>query len=150
MLPVRSSVPQVFLLGSLLFIVYVNHIPSVSSFLSILLYVTVTKLISSIKSLVDSSYLQEDLASFYSWCQDWKLTINFSKCCLLYTPRSYSFSPSSYTIGGKTIQAQSRNKGTWDCWSTVTIYDLLTLQQCVGKHIISSTRLEVLSQLPHQ
>ncbi len=66
MLPVRSSVPQGSSHGPLLFIVYVNDIPSPSSFSSVYLYADDSKLIKSINSFEDCSHLQEDPDAQYS------------------------------------------------------------------------------------
>ena len=58
MLPVRSGVAQGSILGPLLFIPYVNDIPSFGSFSSVCLYADYTKLIKSINSLEGCSHLQ--------------------------------------------------------------------------------------------
>ena len=65
MLPVRSGVPKGSILGPLLFIVYVNDIPSLSSFSSVYLYADDKKLIKSIHSLEGCSHLQDDFDALH-------------------------------------------------------------------------------------
>ena len=109
MLLVRSGVPQGSIIGPLLFIVYANDIPLLSSF-SVYLYADDTELIKSVNSFEGCSHLQERPDALYSWCQHWKLTMNLSECCVLHTSHSCSFLPSSYTIGGKPLRENHSKK----------------------------------------
>ena len=75
----ESGVPQGSVLGPLLFLLYVNDIPSVvSSFC--LLFADDVKLIAP---RFDWQQLQEDLRTFHRWSSEWDLPINASKCAHL-------------------------------------------------------------------
>ena len=77
----RSGVPQGSILGPSLFIMYVNDMPSCLQHSECLLFADDVKFFKKIKSLCDCSVLQSDLENFRLWCEKWKLSLNFEKCC---------------------------------------------------------------------
>ncbi len=81
LLPVRSGVPQGSVLGPLLFLVYVNDIPSLCSLSSVFMFADDTKLTSN--NSCSHTHLQRDLDALYSWCQTWKVKVNSSKCSVM-------------------------------------------------------------------
>ena len=83
-LPVLSGVPQGSVLGPLLFLVYINDIPTFIKFSSAFLFADDAKLLKSLKSDLDSALLQEDLDSIGKWSKDWKLMLNILKCIQLH------------------------------------------------------------------
>ena len=81
-LPVLSGVPQGSILGPLLFLIYVNDLPSEVTSSKPFLFADDTKLLKIISQLSDSVFLQKDLDSFYNWSITNELYFGISKCVL--------------------------------------------------------------------
>ena len=99
LLPVRSGVPQGSILGPLLFLVFVNDIPSIISFSELYLFADDSKLQNRSSS---SSHLQEDIDSLVAWSKDNSLFLNPHKCAAI----RFSLSGSvchSYTVDDTAI-----------------------------------------------
>jgi len=80
--PVASEVPQGTVLAPLLFLLYINGLPSrVRS--KEKLYADDVLLYSHIKSEADCQSLQEDLEVLMQWVHDWQIEFNFRKYELL-------------------------------------------------------------------
>jgi len=90
-LPVLSGVPQGSILGPILFLIYINGLPTLVKFCLMFLFADNTKCTKEILSTSDSKELQEDLNSLYSWSTDNNLYFGLTKCVLL----SLNFKPSS-------------------------------------------------------
>lgn len=91
-LPVLSGVPQGSILGPLLFLIYINDLPSSVSSCKPLMFADDTKCFKSIKDRSDSQLLQSDINSLAQWSNTWLLPFNFSKCVVLH------FFPSSSDV----------------------------------------------------
>ena len=80
--PVSSGVPQGSILGPLLFILYINDLPSaVSSIMKI--FADDVAMNCSVDSPSDRIAFQHDLDLITDWCSKWQMRLNPSKCELL-------------------------------------------------------------------
>lgn len=77
---VKSGVPQGSHLGPLLFSLFINDLPNVIKYSSILMYADDVKIFYSYNNYNDHKFLQEDLNSLYSWCNVNLMKLNFKKC----------------------------------------------------------------------
>ena len=75
-LPVISGVPQGSILGTLLFLIFVNDLTSSVSFSKMLLFAYDAKYLLPISSLQDYIHLQSDLTAISNWCTSWNLLLN--------------------------------------------------------------------------
>ena len=80
---VTSGVPQGSVLGPVLFLIYVNELPTVIQSSS-KMFADDTKVYRSIKTPDDSRKLQEDLNALEKWSADWLLKFNSSKCRVMH------------------------------------------------------------------
>ena len=80
---VMSGVPQGSVLGPVLFLVYVNELPSVIQS-SAKLFADDTKVYRPIQSANDVKILQDDLIALEKWSDDWLLKFNASKCKVMH------------------------------------------------------------------
>ena len=108
-LPVKSGVPQGSVLGPLLFLIYVNDIPNVTTFCRPYLFADDTKFLETIYHHTSSKHLQEDLDSLATWCSNWRLSLNCSKCAALQFTLSSS-TPTTYLIDGQPIKLVEKHK----------------------------------------
>jgi len=77
--PVTSGVPQGTVIGPLLFLVYINDLPSrVRS--TVQMSADDCLLYREIHSMNDTKILQDDLDNLQAWEQDWLMEFNPSKC----------------------------------------------------------------------
>ena len=99
-LPVLSGVPQGSILGPLLFLVFINDLPSSLSFVSPYLFADDTKFLGSSNA---SSHTQADINSLVSWCQKWNITLNMSKWIVLRVSLSSSTQTYHFSVDGVNI-----------------------------------------------
>ena len=83
-LQVKSGVPQGSVLGPLLFLIYINALTDGICFSSLSLFADDTKIMKPIISPTCQRKLQHDLNYLSSWCSEWKLKLNLSKCAAIY------------------------------------------------------------------
>jgi len=76
---VSSGVPQGSVLGSLLFALYVNELPSLVS-CKLLMFADEIKLYRTICSLEDCLIQQKDINVLIEWSKYWLLSFNVAKC----------------------------------------------------------------------
>ena len=79
---VTSSVPQGTVLGPLLFLIYINDMPSTASS-TIGVFADDTYICRSIRNIDDYKILQEDLQKLMQWEQSWSMTFHPHKCKVL-------------------------------------------------------------------
>lgn len=99
---VLSGVPQGSVLGPLLFLIFINDLPSsISS--SIRLFADDCVLYRRITTSNDQLLLQNDLDRIEDWCSTWLMKLNVSKCKYMQVTRkrtnlSYAYSLYSTTL----------------------------------------------------
>ena len=97
---VHSGVPQRSVLGPLLFIIYVNDIPSLTDS-QILIFADDTKNFREIKTRADFTRFQKDIDYLLAWSVKWQLKFNISKCYILHLGPSHSYG--DYNLDGNRI-----------------------------------------------
>lgn len=92
---VTSGVPQGSVLGPVLFLLYINDLPSR---LNIRLFADDCILYREINSTDDHHVLNNALESVFSWCKEWQMTLNAKKSVTLTVARKKAVSDFTYTI----------------------------------------------------
>ena len=82
-MPVLSGVPQGSVLGPLVFLIYVNDLPSFTPNVDTFLFADDTKLLMSVETLQSQLLLQSSLNNVSHWCDLWNLVLNYNKCTKL-------------------------------------------------------------------
>ena len=81
---VFSGVPQGSVLGSLLFLIYINDFEdNITS--NVLKFVDDTKVFRKVNNDGDKQHLQNDLDRLVKWSEKWQMLLNFEKCKCLHT-----------------------------------------------------------------
>ena len=116
------------ILGPLLFLLYINDLPNVTSPpTSIAMFADDAKCYRDVRNAEDCSSLQHDLSSVYDWFNDWSLSYNTNKCEVLRISRKrhsplHLSTVNPYTINGhplalvpstKDLGVIVNNKLTW-------------------------------------
>ena len=103
---VISGVPQGTVLGPLLFLLYVNDIPSyVSS--KTRLFADDGLLYREINSSSDATTLQKDLDALCRWESEWEMKFNSDKCFVMHMTTKRNPVIHQYNINGKPLQTTS-------------------------------------------
>ena len=106
---VTSGVPQGTVLGPLLFLVYINDMPSVISSL-LRLFADDSYLYRIIKSIQDSQILQNDLNNLQSWEQNNSMEFHPQKCKVLTITNKIKPIETSYTIHHENLEKVESSK----------------------------------------
>ena len=111
-LPVSSGVPQGSILGPLLFLIYVNDLPtSISSpSVDISMFADDTKCFSVVESPADACVLKTEASNVEKWALSWRLKFNPLKCKVLSVTRKHQPTVAEYTINGEILQHVSTQK----------------------------------------
>lgn len=98
---VLSGIPQGSVLGPILFLIYINDLPSAVNNIT-KLFADDTKLYREVVSRSDEENLQSDLDSLAEWSNKWQLRFNASKCkCIHYGKNCSNY---VYTMCGQDIE----------------------------------------------
>ena len=99
---VISGIPQGSVLGPLLFVIYINDIPSgIHSMMKI--FADDTKMYRAIKSVADNAGLQEDINTIENWSEKWQMPFNIPKCHVL--PLGFNNKKKGYTVKNTRIES---------------------------------------------
>ena len=107
---VLSGVPQGSVLGPLLFVVYINDLPEVTSS-DMYLFADDTKLVEEINSAEDAIRLQLDIDAMERWSKDWLLRFHPDKCHVLTLGKFWNIKHAhAYNIGGLILEHVEQEK----------------------------------------
>ena len=97
---VTSGVPQGSILGSIIFLLYVNDLPDAAKS-SVKMFADDTKLYTSIKTSSDCKILQQDLNSMSAWAKTWMMRFNAEKCVVVKIKESLEY---FYSLNGHYLE----------------------------------------------
>ena len=104
---VTSGIPQGSVLGPLLFVMFINDMPSVVTN-TCKLFADDAKLYGSVKSKENIQSLQSDLQKLEDWCNLWQMGHNTDKCHSLHLGNN---NPKHvYTLNGESLVQTSQEK----------------------------------------
>ena len=104
---VLSGVPQGSVLGSLLFLVFINDIDE-GLVSDILKFADNTKIFQAVSSERDCLSLQRDLTSLAEWSKRWQMEFNTSKCTVLHIGSGNRQFP--YELNGQVLSSTKGEK----------------------------------------
>ena len=93
-------------------LIYINDLPDCIRFSSLSLFADDMKIMKPINSPTCQQELQHDLNCLSSWCSEWKLKLNLSKCaamCVSISSHS-RIAPASYNIQHQQISSTNKQK----------------------------------------
>ena len=101
---VPSGVPQGSILGPLLFLLFINDMPLVTSNCTTALFADDAKCFLKVDSLHNCQILQNDLLKLQEWSTAWKMCFNPSKCKVLSITRSQTPVNFVYSLNGQSLE----------------------------------------------
>ena len=100
---VTSGVPQGSILGPLMFVIFVNDLPSCFNHSSSLMFADDLKIFRPIIEYSDCERLQHDIEHLSRWCTEWRLNLNIAKCNVIsFTNKKNSFIY-NYSLNGSLL-----------------------------------------------
>ena len=139
-LPVICGVPQGSILGPVLYLIFINDLPSTLLSTKILLFADDAKCIMPISFLQDCINLQTDLSRLCEWCTTWNLSLNKEKCYAFHFYSRLSSASFIYQLNGQQILPRARVR-------TLALPSLLILPGVLTNRSISSKAYKMLGLL---
>lgn len=133
---VISGVPQGTVLAPLLFLVYINDLPT-NILNNVRLYADDVILYSNISTEEDCYLLQNDLDLLTEWSHRWLMAFNPKKCEFLRITNKKNFTPFTYRIDNSTIQEVTHAK-----YLGVVIDQHLNWNEHVKQTVSKATRIK--------
>ena len=134
--PVLSGVPQGSVLGSVLFLIFINDLPdNIRS--SVRLFADDCVLYRNIKSPIDCQILQDDLNSLAQWETDWQMKFNVAKCHSMRVTRHL---PNKHILFDYTLHQQKLEQVQSAKYLGITITDNLDWGQHVSEISCKATK----------
>ena len=110
-LDVLSGVPQGTVLGPLLFLIYINNLPTVCKSSKANLFADDTLLYRHIANDGDSTKLQEDLTALEDWESKWQMSFHPEKCTVLRITTNKRYRrETNYFLHGQRLQVSDSAK----------------------------------------
>ena len=108
---VLSGVPQGTVLGPLMFLLYINDMPSqVQRDTRCRLFADDSLLYRVIDSTLDQVQLQQDLKNLEKWALDWGMVFNPSKCYVMHINRGRTHRPYLYELCGVLLKSVTQER----------------------------------------
>lgn len=131
-----SGVPQGSILGPLLFLIFINDLPSYVDNAQILLFADDIKLFMNIHSSIDCNALQHDVSQIAIWCAANSLSLNPLKTKVVSFSRRHTIIDCDYVLEGMPIKRLSVIKDLG-----VYLDNVLTFTAHVSFVVGSATRM---------
>ena len=117
-MPVKSGVPQGSILGPLLFLLFINDLPTTVKHSNILSFADDTKCYKVIRNILDTTLLQSDLESVFKWSTENQLFFNINKCTVLPFKSKSSSDANCYSIDNNIVSSKSSHRDLGIIFST--------------------------------
>ena len=104
--PVLSGSPQGTVLGSILFLIYINDLPDGVVNSTARIFAEDCIVYRPIRSKEDTKLLQSDLDSVGSWEKTWRMQFNADECFAMRAGRNKTIINKSYKIQGHPLQSK--------------------------------------------
>ena len=117
-LPVKSGVPHGSILGPLLFLLFINDLPTTVKHSNILSFADDTKCYKVIRNILDTTLLQSDLESVFKWSTENQLFFNIHKCTVLPFKSKSPSDANCYSIDNNIVSSKFSHRDLGIIFST--------------------------------
>lgn len=109
--PVISGIPQGSILGPVLFLLFINDMPTViNGDTKLALYAVDAKLFRVISNINNCYELQEQLTNLEKWSEIWRLQFNADKCKFMAITRKITPIKFKHSLGGRVLEQVQRSR----------------------------------------